>query len=293
MHTENHTYTNHRHTKSTPRKLQKLCAAIALLILTACGTQKSIVNQGTGTDNTVDTKSHVAAIMANQSTQKNLTAKVRVEVAADGKRTSTSGTLRMKRDDVIQLILVDPLIGAVELGRMEFTKTHVLIIDKVNRQYIDMPYSDVDFLARAGINFDMLQALFWNQLFTTGTDHVSPSDFRLTTHEGGLIDLTRTDHMLTYRFTTQQTKALITQTEITGTTDNTYKFDFKYADFTTFEGHPFPKGMTMEFYVAGKPASLSLSLSQIRNSADWVARSTPSSKYTKADPEQIFKMLVK
>lgn len=275
-----------------PDMLHCLSAVLAVVVLTACGTQRQSQTQGTTAGYTADAQSHVAAIMANQSTQKNLTAKVKVELMADGKRTSTSGTLRMKRDDVIQLILVDPLIGAVELGRMEFTKTHVLVIDKVNRQYIDVPYTDVDFLSRSGINFDMLQALFWNQLFTTGTDRVDPSDFKLTTHEGQL-DLTRTDHMLAYRFTTQPKTALITQTEITSTSDDAYRFDFNYADFTSFEGHPFPKNMKMEFYIDTTPASLSMSLSQIRNSSDWITRSTPSSKYTKADPERIFKMLVK
>lgn len=288
MHTDHQTPTrNIRHTLYATAAI-----AAALLLLSACGSQKQLVSHDTPATTTTDVASHVAAVLANQSTQQNLTAKVKVEVVADGQHTSTSGTLRMKRDDVIQLILVDPLLGALELGRMEFTRTRVLIIDKINRQYIDVPYSDVSFLARAGIDFHMLQALFWNQLFTTGTDRVEASHFKLTTHDGQ-ADLTRTDHMLAYRFTTQQATALITQTEITGTNDDTYRFDFKYADFTRFEGRPFPKDMTMEFYIGNTPASLSLSLSQIRNSSDWIARSTPSSKYTKADPERILKMLVK
>jgi len=51
--------------------------------------------------------------------------------------------------------------------------------------------------------------------------------------------------------------------------------------------------MTMAFYIDGQPATLSLSLSSMRNSSDWATRSNVSSKFTKADPERIFKMLVK
>ncbi len=262
-------------------------------VLTSCGSPKSAIST-TDTDATliVNTEQHLARVEANHSTQTYLTSKVKVVATADGKSVTTSGTLRMKRDDVIQLILVDPLIGALELGRMEFTKTRVLIIDKVNKQYVDVPYSDVGFLQKADINFNTMQSLFWNEVFTPGKSQLQASNFKLTAVASDVI-LTHEEQILTYQFTTQRKSALLMKTEITGSADQTYKFDFTYSNFQTYEGRPFPKDMTMAFYIDGQPATLSLSLGSIRNSSEWVTRSTVSSKFTKADPERIFKMLVR
>ena len=262
-------------------------------LLTSCGSPKSAIDT-TATDASVmvNTEQHLAKVSANNSTQTYLTSKVKVVATADGNRVTTSGTLRMKRDDVIQLILVDPLIGALELGRMEFTRSRVLIIDKVNKQYVDVPYSDVGFLQKAGINFSTMQSLFWNEVFTPGESQARASDFSLTA-DGSYVVLTHAARILTYQFTTQRKSGLLSKTEITGSTDQTYKFDFTYNNFQTYEGRPFPKDMTMAFYIDGQPATLSLSLSSMRNSSDWATRSNVSSKFTKADPELIFKMLVK
>lgn len=74
-----------------------------------------------------------------------------------------TGNLKMKRDDVIRLQLM--AFGFVEAGRLEFTKDYVLIMDRINKQYLKVPYNQLDFLRNSGLNFYSLQALFWNELF--------------------------------------------------------------------------------------------------------------------------------
>ena len=69
----------------------------------------------------------------------------------------------MKRDDVIRLQLM--AFGFVEAGRIEMTKDYVLIMDRINKQYLKAPWMSVDFLRNSGMNFQTLQALFWNELF--------------------------------------------------------------------------------------------------------------------------------
>ena len=56
---------------------------------------------------------------------------------------SVNGTLRMKRNDVVQLSLT--FLG-MEVGRMEFTPSDVLIIDRFNKQYVRASYDEVSFL---------------------------------------------------------------------------------------------------------------------------------------------------
>lgn len=265
------------------------------IALSSCKSSKPVVNPNSpivSTNTTFAADKYMSMVASNNSTQANLTAKVKVVVDVDGKSVSTSGSLKMKKDDVIQLSLVDPLLGVMELGRMEFTKTRVLIVDRVNKQYVDVPYSDVSFLTKANIDFYTLQSLFWHEVFEPGKKTAKASDFQYQ-DSGDNINITFIDKMLTYKFETQKKQGQLNHTLITNNTDQTYRFAFSYDKFTSFYNKPFPREMMMSFTTADQKTSLSMSLSSLKNASDWVARSSAPSKYTKANPETLFKMLVK
>ena len=75
----------------------------------------------------------------------NFTSKVRVTITQEGKDVTTNGNLRMRYGDVIQLTLVDPVLGIAEIGRLELSPDKVLIIDRVNKRYVDTNYEDQEF----------------------------------------------------------------------------------------------------------------------------------------------------
>jgi len=239
-----------------------------------------------------DTQKYFNKVTSHNSSEKNLTAKVKVVVEVDGESISTSGALKMKKNDVIQISLVDPILGAVELGRMEFTRTRVLIIDRVNKQYVEVPYQEVSFLQKANIDFNTLQSLFWHEVFEPGQTSVSPTNFKIA-DLGDKVDFVYVDKMLTYQFVTQKSEKILTETNITNPNDKAYQFMFYYDQFEKFQNKLFPRNMKMAFTADGQMTTLALSLSSIKNGADWAARSSAPSKYTKADPEKLFNMLVK
>ena len=72
----------------------------------------------------------------------NFTSKVRVTITQEGKDVTTNGNLRMRYGDVIQLTLVDPVLGIAEIGRLELSPDKVLIIDRVNKRYVDTNYEE-------------------------------------------------------------------------------------------------------------------------------------------------------
>ena len=257
--------------------------------LSACKSTKPVTppdNPVTSTTTAFAADKYLSMVTSNNTNQANLTAKVKVVVDVDG------GSLKMKKNDVIQISLVDPLLGVMELGRMEFTKTRVLIIDRVNKQYVDLPYSDVSFLKQANIDFNTLQSLFWHEVFEPGKSSTKSADFQFKDN-GDNIDILFVDRMLTYKFATKKQQGQLLETVITNNTDKNYRFAFNYDNFTKFYSKPFPREMTMAFTASSQTTSLSLMLSSLKNSSDWVARSTAPSKYTKADPEKLFKSLVK
>ena len=93
----------------------------------------------------------------------NFTSKVRVTITQEGKDVTTSGNLRMRYGDVIQLTLVDPLLGIAEIGRLELSPDKVLIIDRVNKRYVDTNYQEFSALKSRNIDFNTIQEFFWQE----------------------------------------------------------------------------------------------------------------------------------
>ena len=93
----------------------------------------------------------------------NFTSKVRVTITQEGKDVTTSGNLRMRYGDVIQLTLVDPLLGIAEIGRLELSPDKVLIIDRVNKSYVDTNYEEFSALKSRNIDFNTIQEFFWQE----------------------------------------------------------------------------------------------------------------------------------
>ena len=280
---------------------------IAMLMLltgfvsVACGSQKTAVRQDSvpqQADGAFTPETYFKKVVDNSCHEKCLTAKVKCEIQMDGNSISTSGTLRMKKDDVIQISLLDPIVGAFELGRMEFTQDKLLIIDRYNKKYINVPYAEVDFLKKCDIDFNSLQNLFWNDIFVPAKSKPEASDFTFTDGNGGepknegTVCLQYVDEHLTYAFSTLQPEGRLTRTMINGNRDKDSMFAFVYADFQNFEGRLFPNDMIMSFVMGNKSASLSFLLSSLKNKSGWETRTKIPTKYKQEDAERIFKSLI-
>src|SRR5574344_1221780 len=94
---------------------------------------------------------------------KNIVGSLSFNIKAGDKDITVPGSLHMRKDQIIRLQLFIPLLGS-EVGRIDFTPTAVLIVDRIHKQYIKADYNQIDFLQKQGLSFYSLQALFWNQL---------------------------------------------------------------------------------------------------------------------------------
>lgn len=93
----------------------------------------------------------------------NFTSKVKVTITQDGKDVTTNGTLRMRYDDVIQLSLVDPVLGIMEIGRMELSPQNILVIDRVHKRYVSTTYDEFTALKSRKIDYATIQEFFWQE----------------------------------------------------------------------------------------------------------------------------------
>lgn len=286
------------------RSLALPCALVLTLALASCGTSRKATSDSATPSSATTATAFAAAdylklVQSHQSRETHLTAKIHVRIEMGGKSVSTSGTLRMKRDDVIQLSVVDPILGVAELGRAEFTPSRVLLIDRMNKRYIDVPYSEADFLHRADINFTTLQSLFWNEVFQPGKEEPEAAAFTFTNAQGQtpapdddvLLDCEKAP--LRYRFETSRAKGTLQCTRISSQKDGQGQFSFSYTDFKDFSGRPFPHEMEMHFTMGTNQATLTLGLSSLRSNSDWATRTQVPSRYTKANAEKILRSLIR
>lgn len=112
-------------------------------------------------------------LTVDSTTNTNYVAKVNVNLGIGGKSVSTNGSLKMRWNDVIQISLVDPIIGITEIGRMEFSKDNVLIVDRMNKQYVQESYSTLSALANTDISYEYIQALFWSESQKQNNNNIS------------------------------------------------------------------------------------------------------------------------
>lgn len=283
-----------------------LLLVAALLLTASCRSSKSAAGavdaqaEASAAHTAFSTSNYFNTISRNALEEDFLTAKIRIQILMDGKSVSSTGTLRMQRDEVIQLSVVDPLLGIAELGRMEFSTDRVLLIDRFHKQYIDVPYAEIDFLQRANVDFYALQSLFWNEVFQPGTRRASASAFSYTNSAGqpvgtqdGIVNLNYKDRVLQYEFQTVQPSGTLSRTIISGESKSKAEFQFDYADFQKFGGKDFPFEMVMAFIMGSRQAQFKINLSGVRSNSDWVKHTPAPKKYTKANPTDILRSLVR
>lgn len=278
------------------KKILYLLCCIA--VVTGCRSTSNLEKSSTAAVPTTATSTSAAAAKAYvqraasvQANKQFLTASAKVGITGFGKDLTVNGSLKMKRDDVVRLSL--RFLG-VEVGLLEFTPQDVLVVDRINKQYVRAAYSEVSFLKQAGLDFYSLQSLFWNELFVPGSrSALQDADrFKLSEENGqSILSLTDTP-ALAYYFYTSPSDATVRQLVVKGSkaTDKG-TFSWTYGNFTTFGARSFPSSMKMSVTGTGKDVGLDLSLSSIGSDDDWNTRTTVSAKYKRRTVAEVFKSL--
>lgn len=148
------------------KAIARLSIMLCCILLASCASKKHAVSTTTVVPDETTT-----VVVPQQDTQKPaeaqrqeqtcITSRVRMDLSSGGKSASVGGSLRMKRDDVIQLSIVT--FGILEVARIEMTPDYFMLIDKMGRQYVKASYSDVEFLRSADVDFYTIQAYFWDE----------------------------------------------------------------------------------------------------------------------------------
>jgi hypothetical protein len=241
------------------------------------------------------TTDFVNQVRENQQTSKFITSKVKFSVEVGPQKLTLTGNLKMRRNDVISLQLM--AFGFVEAGRLEFTKDYVLIMDRINKQYLKAPYRQIDFLRNSGLNFSALQALFWNELFkpNQGSEAVvldkSASSSFSTIESGDDMIISLDEGKMDYSWLASKNTAIIRMANILykDRFNGNTQLNWDYSDFEVFGRKMFPKKNSIKLTTPDKEVILNMTLNYLGTDSEWEPRTEVSNKYREVTVDEILR----
>ncbi len=275
-----------------PSRILKIAVLVLPLVLAACGTKKKAVQDSkTSVPTTMKAQQFLQKVNDNAQYAKFITSKVKFSVEVGNQQLTLTGNLKMKRDDVIRLQLM--AFGFVEAGRLEFTKDYVLIMDRINKQFIKANYNQLDFMRNSGLNFFSLQSLFWNELFQPGKSKVT--DELLNNYQTDLIGedavISMENGKLSYRWLADKEGALIKMANIMyeDKIRGDYQLNWDYEDFRANGKRFFPFTHNILFNTPGKSVKMGMTLNYLGNDEEWETRTEISGKYREVSVDDILR----
>lgn len=253
---------------------------LLMLVLSGCGSVSSVKKKGRAGNES----GRLIPVLLAPPPVTELTASYSTTVQG----TRISGQIRMRRDHSIQINA--NVLGLMEVGRIEFLPDRVVMTDRVHNLYSVCHYADIPYRNEIGLDFYMVEALFWNRLFSPGSDDIVGASARLK--EGspdinGNVPVTEMEYG--YLFRTDGKSKLLSSVK----SGKSYEVGIDYSDFRDVSaGYEFPGGMSINLRFPDTDLVLNLKLSQISvEKKNWPDMTQISSRMKKVTFEELIESL--
>lgn len=281
-------------------KVAKLIMLTAVAVfLASCRSSKNaadmangVIIKGTSEEMNIAAQRIVAMANENRAEDDVMTSKMNLTVSSGVKKISVGGSLKMKRDEVIQMQLM--AFGFVEAGRIELTKDYLLIMDKIGHQYVKAHYKDIDFLKQAGVDFYTFQSLFWDELFVLGDKGVAPTEGSYTkkVQDDGILLVSEQSKLVSLSFLTNALSGLVRQTTVSGKAPQqapkALALDWQYQSYSKLGKKDFPDKMQISLKSGDSSVQATIQLSNLKVNSEWAMQTEISKRYTEVPIQTIF-----
>ena len=230
------------------------CLLLVVAMLSSCKTK-----QITTTSSELGVVDYTVAQVQQQQPQFSYLNISKMDIVANygTQQLSFRATVKAVTDSLL-VFSVQPLLG-VEMFRLEFTPTSFRIIDKWNRKYTDNTYDFLRYSLGVDVNFKVIQALFFNQLFVVD-GVVAPNQFVVETLPQEPTRLVHLATGLIQRFELVDKQMAIAKTELIV---DKGRLTCTYANHRMQNGVRFPLALNITMQVGGKLADVDCQISQL------------------------------
>ena len=230
----------------------------------------------------------VAHLNDNRQTVSGIRGKMSISLQAGSTPLSASGTIKMKRDEIIQLSIT--ALGLLELGRMELTPEYLFIQDRYHKRYIKAAWNEIPALQGTGVEFNTFQSLFWNELFVPGNKNVPAADDFEVTDLGNRFRMKAKEapRQADLFFYTDEDKDHLYQTSFVSRDGGKVRFDALCTAWNKLAGKPFPAALRLIISVTKSySADFTFNGLQVDESMGQIATSVSDGKYTRVSLDEI------
>lgn len=263
---------------------------VLCLLLAGCGTTREMATTSdpNRAPRQIRQESPLAAIAAPLAGHTDLSLRMAVEAMYGDKTLPVKGNLRMRRGEVIQMAFT--ALGMIEVARVEMTPEAVWIIDRMNKQYAKVRYAELPLIGNSLVNFQMVEALLWNELFIPGQKNVMAHLDKLTFEPSGTQQLIqpREQRSLACRFWAD---ANLTRLQRTRLQLGTFLSDWNYAGYQLVGDTRYPSSLSASLESGGKQVTARMTFTNIAlDNRDWQPR-TNLANYTQLSASQMLSKL--
>lgn len=272
------------------RSFVTLLALASLVVLAGCSGARTLTGGSPSEASAMRRISSPLTPLAQPlGTHQDIGMRMALSASYGGRTLPLKGNVRMRRGEVIQMAFT--AMGVVEVARVEITPESIFLIDRLGKQYTSISYASIPYVGNSLVDYNLIEALLWNELFMPGQKKVAPvlSQFNYEPSGAGQqVIYPKSQKMLSCRFWCDDAFTRLQKTRLQL---GQFVCDWAYSGYQTVGDTRYPSAITATLQAAGKQAMADITFSNITlDNKDWQSR-TNLANYTKVSPEELLSRL--
>jgi len=264
----------------------------AIFLLNGCKSKK-IIETGTGE---LEKKSHdqvVEDVISKEINYKTISAKGSIEFKMGNKGRKLNTVYKLIKDEVLQASVRIPIIGG-EAMRITMTPDSVIIVDRLNKQYVAESFKNSQLASNFDFNFYNLQSLFTNKIFIPGTKSVEKKNYdkmRILASKDAYMLQTKDKSDMLYTFAIDASDHLVST--LIYNEKKKVTLQWSYSDFIQDKSLVYPTRIQANVDISKKRFDLEISYNKLELDQEVNIDNSVSSRYQRVDFTELMGTYIK
>lgn len=279
--------------KQIGKKIYILLLTCAMLFaFYSCKSKKQVLGTYTPVEEKINSKLF-SDILNNSFDFSTLSSKLNLNISSGKSSISSKANIRMIKNSTIQLS-IQPLFG-VEMFRVHITPDTFILLDRMNKQYVQESISDLKKKYPVGFDFETLQALFSNHIFVSGKRNIDISDFnrfqiKKASNTHYLLKATDELSDIDYSFTVDGNDRVgftyLVESE------KRYSLQWQYSNFEMVQDELFPSKMDVSVETPNRRMAVGIDFSDIKKDEQFTLSMNIPAGYSKKKFDEVLRILI-